>query len=648
MTKQVLHCLANLLLVTTLLPAFAHSGTHNASLPDVPNRVFDDGFEAIVGAGSIVINEVDYVQTSTDDSEFIELFNPGPAPVSLAGIRLQLIDGADNSPYAEIPLDLLSLAAGAFYVLCDDPSRVPNCDQQVVLTAPWIQDGNPDGIALSGPAGLIDALSYGGSLTAPWVEGTGSSATDETRFDGYSLGRFPDGADSDDNDTDFGQRCITPGAANTETALNCPTYTVSGTVSGLNGSGLVLQIDGNPENELSIAQDGTFQFAKPISDGSDYVVTVFLQPTDPDQTCAVTNGTGFIAGADVTNVEVVCVNDGTDFSLGGTVSGLGAGQFIQLLDFESTEATIAFFNGPFAFPTLRANGSDYEVVPVNPPTSPVTCSVTNGSGTIAGTDVTNIEVDCVPTTYTVGGTVMGLIGDGLILQNNGTDDLSISDNGIFTFAGQLGQGEAYAVTVKEKPTGPSQTCFVSGGGNTDGSGIITETNITTIIVTCALDNPGPGTIIITELMANPLGTDKENGEWFELRNLGSDYLFLKDCMLSNDTSEHLISAEALVQPSETVVFVKDETQASSDRISPYFLYDDINLNNLADSLSLSCDSTVVDVMSYTAFTEGASRQLDADNQDAIANDDLSLWCDATNALSSGNLGTPGNLNRTCP
>lgn len=610
--------------------------------------VFHDGFEATAAAGSILVNEVDYVQSGIDDGEFIELYNPGPDAVSLDGLSLELIDGADNVPYAEIPLDPVLLGAGAFFVVCDNPERVPNCDQQVGLTAPWIQDGIPDGVALTGSKRVIDVLSYGGTLSTPWAEGTGSSAVDEGRFEGISLGRFPDGADSDDNDTDFRQACITPGAANDPDSADCPTFTVSGMVTGLEGSGLTLQINREQQYDLVITEDGAFQFAKELENGSDYEVRVFLQPTGPNQTCSVTRAVGFIAGADITDVAVVCVNDGTDFSVGGTVSGLVPNSFANLFNSSTLEQLLVPANGPFSFILKQANGTEYDVQAVNAPTSPVTCSVTNGLGVIVGADITDIEVDCIPATYSVGGTVSGLVGSGLELQNNGSDDLPINGDGVFTFSGELEQGEAYAVTVKTQPSGPSQTCFVSGGGDTEGGGIITENDITTIQVTCAIDDPLPGTFVITEVMADPLGTNNEDGEWFEVRNLSSDYLFLNDCTLSNDATHHLITAETPIAPNETVVFVRDEAQASSDRINPYFLYAEISLDNTADSLAISCDSTVVDAMSYNGFSEGAARQLSADSLDATANDDLSNWCDATNTLPSGNLGTPRNLNRICP
>jgi hypothetical protein len=636
-------------MLTSLLAALlAQHASSRVAAEELPEWIFLDGFEAAPVDANLVINEVDYVQPGIDDGEFIELYNPGPDALSLAGMTLKLIDGADDTPYAEILLDPVMVSAGAFFVVCHDPARVPNCDQQVSLTVPWIQDGVPDGVALSGPSGVIDALSYGGTLGDPWSEGTGTSAVDAGRFEGLSLGRFPDGADSDDNDADFRQACITPGAANDPDSAECPTFTVSGTVSGLEGSGLTLQIDREQVYNLSITADGGFQFAKKIENGSDYEVRVFLQPTEPNQTCSVTRGVGFIAGADITDVAVVCVNDGTDFSVGGSVSGLVPGSIISLFNNSTFEQLVVFFNGPFSFAQKQANGTEYDVQAVNVPSSPVTCSVTNGVGVIVGADVTDIEVACVPTTYSVGGTVNALVGSGLVLQNNGADDLPINGNGSFTFAGELEQGEAYAVTVKTQPSGPSQTCFVSGGGDTEGGGIITENNITTIQVTCAIDNPQPGALVITEVMADPLGTDNEESEWFEVRNLSSDYLFLNDCTLSNDAAHHLITAEAPIAPNETVVFVRDQAQAVGDRISPYFLYADINLDNTADSLTISCDSTVVDAMSYSGFTEGAARQLDADTLDPAANDDLANWCDATVALPSGNLGTPGNINRSCP
>ncbi len=82
--------------------------------------------------------------------------------------------------------------------------------------------------------------------------------------------------------------------------------------------------------------------------------------------------------------------------------------------------------------------------------------------------------------YTVGGTVAGLAGSGLVLQNNGGDDLTVSTNGTFTFATTVANGAAYAVTVKTQPSSPSQTCTASNN-----TGAMAGANITGVSVVCS-------------------------------------------------------------------------------------------------------------------------------------------------------------------
>jgi 6-phosphogluconolactonase (cycloisomerase 2 family) len=87
-------------------------------------------------------------------------------------------------------------------------------------------------------------------------------------------------------------------------------------------------------------------------------------------------------------------------------------------------------------------------------------------------------------TFTVGGTVTGLTGSGLVLQNNGGDSRTITANGPFNFTTQLVSGAAYAVTIATRPSGPSQACVVGNG-----SGNVALANVTGISVVCG---PAPG------------------------------------------------------------------------------------------------------------------------------------------------------------
>ncbi len=81
------------------------------------------------------------------------------------------------------------------------------------------------------------------------------------------------------------------------------TYTISGTVSGLSGTGLVVQ---DNLDDLSVTANGGFTFTSPIASGSTYSVVVLTQPSGPTQVCAVTNGSGVVSNANVTNVQLTC------------------------------------------------------------------------------------------------------------------------------------------------------------------------------------------------------------------------------------------------------------------------------------------------------------------------------------------------------
>ncbi len=79
--------------------------------------------------------------------------------------------------------------------------------------------------------------------------------------------------------------------------------------------------------------------------------------------------------------------------------------------------------------------------------------------------------------YTVGGTISGLSGT-VVLQDNDTDDLSLSTDGPFAFATALKNQSTYAVTVRAQP--PGQTCVVANG-----SGTICDANVTNVTVSCS-------------------------------------------------------------------------------------------------------------------------------------------------------------------
>ncbi len=224
------------------------------------------------------------------------------------------------------------------------------------------------------------------------------------------------------------------------------TYTIGGAISGVNGTGLVLQ--DNASDNLSISPGTTsFIFATALTAGTPYAVTVLTQPSSPAQTCTVTFGSGTVS-ASVTNVQIACANN--TFTIGGTVTGR-SGTGLVLQDNGGSNLTI-IANGTYTFPTPVQRGSNYNVKVFSQPTGPAqTCGVTNGFGTNINGNAIDIQVNCFTTTvtYTVGGTVSGLSGTGLVLQNNSGNNLPIGANGSFTVSTAIDSGGPVSVSVVE-------------------------------------------------------------------------------------------------------------------------------------------------------------------------------------------------------
>ena len=172
------------------------------------------------------------------------------------------------------------------------------------------------------------------------------------------------------------------------------------------------------------------------------------------------------------------------FTIGGTVAGLGAGKSVVLLN-NGGDALTRNANGGFSFATALASGASYAVTVGTQPAGQ-TCTVSNGSGTVASANVTNVAVSCanVPT-YTIGGSVSGLVtGRSVGLLNNGGDALTVNANGGFSFATALASGASYAVTVGTQPAG--QVCTVNNG-----SGTVASANVTNVAVSCVNMISGP-------------------------------------------------------------------------------------------------------------------------------------------------------------
>jgi hypothetical protein len=203
------------------------------------------GFTPSVAANHLVISELDYDLVGTDtNGEYVEIYNPTAAAISLTGLRVVFVNGATSAAPALYSSNavyelgsLVSLDPGQYLVL--GPAMLvdglPGTVKKVTMTGTTdlIQQGERDSVFLVnvGDAGasiaptIVDSITYEGNTSANLTYDAagqslvlvpeGAAAVDDVNEAG-TLCRSPDGVDTDSNAADI-KFCsaATPGAANT-------------------------------------------------------------------------------------------------------------------------------------------------------------------------------------------------------------------------------------------------------------------------------------------------------------------------------------------------------------------------------------------------------------------------------------------------
>jgi len=100
-------------------------------------------------------------------------------------------------------------------------------------------------------------------------------------------------------------------------AIGSRGYSVGGRVSGLIGSGLVLQLNAGGPTLSVLPESKSYAFPF-IPSNTHYDVEVAVQPTEPDESCAAANRRGTVHEANISRVAVRCV-----VGLGLTIRGQG-------------------------------------------------------------------------------------------------------------------------------------------------------------------------------------------------------------------------------------------------------------------------------------------------------------------------------------
>tara|TARA_R110002096_G_scaffold26764_4_gene82438 strand:+ start:3088 stop:4770 length:1683 start_codon:yes stop_codon:yes gene_type:complete len=163
----------------------------------------------------VVINEFNYDDSSTDDFEYVELYNRTGAAIDISGWSI-VGDDSNGVNFTEV------LPAGTILASCDylviGDANVPNVD--IILASGFLQNSN-ESITLFDTTGtnIIDTLIYEankGVFNPLLAEGEGIWGN-FTLVEGLetSLSRMRDGYDTNNNGNDFRIQPWSPGTSNT-------------------------------------------------------------------------------------------------------------------------------------------------------------------------------------------------------------------------------------------------------------------------------------------------------------------------------------------------------------------------------------------------------------------------------------------------
>jgi len=174
----------------------------------------------------------------------------------------------------------------------------------------------------------------------------------------------------------------------------------------------------------------------------------------------------------------------------------------------------------------------------------------------------------------------------------------------------------------------------------------------------AASSPTAGSLVITEIMANPDSPLSDDAaEWFEILNVTATPLDIQG-MVIRDNGTDLVTiptnSPIVISAGHYFLMGRNGTATVNGGLTLDYVYGTtFTLANSGDEVVLEFNSTIIDEVDYDSsagfpVTAGKSMTLDPGTLDATSNNQAANWCRGTSTYSTGNQGTPGLANDTCP
>lgn len=271
------------------------------------------------------------------------------------------------------------------------------------------------------------------------------------------------------------------GGASATDSANGPTtdgVRISGSITNLLGSGLVMQLNGG--RDITPGPNNTQFFFVNVPKKTNYNIAVLTQPTNPWQTCVVANGSG-TATADNESASLACTTN--RYSVRGAITGLSSTGLSLRLNGGAAQA-IAAGSTTFAFADV-ASGTAVSVTIASQPTGQ-TCAINGGDGRVGGVDLTTASITCGAAGFLLGGDYVFGGSTGLpTFRLNGGAAVSFGPGvdqppfPTFTFPTTLQTGNTWTVVIASQPTNPGATCTLLNG-----KGRMASANVTSLQIQC--------------------------------------------------------------------------------------------------------------------------------------------------------------------
>jgi hypothetical protein len=162
-----------------------------------------------------------------------------------------------------------------------------------------------------------------------------------------------------------------------------------------------------------------------------------------------------------------------------------------------------------------------------------------------------------------------------------------------------------------------------------------------------------GDLVITEIMGNPDACADSACEWIELYNASGGSVDIDGLVLEDDggNTATVVSGSVFAAGSYIVLAIGDSTTWAYTGFTPDGFYgSSMALGNSGDSVLIENSAMILDAsFVYATAVAGESYNLDIGALDEVSNDDAANWCLSTTAIgSTGDYGTPGAVNESCP